>query len=363
MNKQKSYRDVFCYIIHNGKTTRREIEKGTGYSWGTVSSNVCSLIDDKYVKEIGLPIINGVGRSTCFLAPNHQYVSIGVDITFSHLKCSAISLDGESIHSFSRDLVAETEEDVIKAITDACDEIIAWVDDKYTLFSIGVSCQGGMNKTNGTLDHFLRIENWKTFPIREYLKDRYHLFTMTSNDMNCIANDYYRRKEPINGSTLIIRISDGIGFAFTSLDANSEKIVRADFGHTIVKEGGEECACGKRGCLEEYSSVRGVMRRAKVLDREELFLNQKKYKKYIEEAAFYLGIAIVNILAGFEVRDVILSGRLAELPGFVDLVNKSYNQHKGHLLDNELSIRLVPELSASIGAALKAAEERILYED
>jgi glucokinase len=34
----------------------------------------------------------------------------------------------------------------------------------------------------------------------------------------------------------------------------------AELGHTVVAAGGEQCACGARGCLEQYASGRALER-------------------------------------------------------------------------------------------------------
>jgi len=36
-----------------------------------------------------------------------------------------------------------------------------------------------------------------------------------------------------------------------------------EFGHTCVEDGGRQCTCGRRGCLEEYVSTRGIIQTAR----------------------------------------------------------------------------------------------------
>jgi glucokinase len=36
-----------------------------------------------------------------------------------------------------------------------------------------------------------------------------------------------------------------------------------EFGHTCVEDGGRLCTCGRRGCLEEYVSTRGIIQTAR----------------------------------------------------------------------------------------------------
>ena len=62
--KQNTLSDIFTIILEKGRTTRREIEYETGYSWGTVSSSVALLMEKGYVTEEKSEQPGGVGRTT-----------------------------------------------------------------------------------------------------------------------------------------------------------------------------------------------------------------------------------------------------------------------------------------------------------
>ena len=64
-NTQKSFKKIFAFIIKKGKTTRRDIQKYTDYSWSSVSSVVSVLINNGYVFETDT-INNGVGRNASY---------------------------------------------------------------------------------------------------------------------------------------------------------------------------------------------------------------------------------------------------------------------------------------------------------
>ncbi len=63
---------------------------------------------------------------------------------------------------------------------------------------------------------------------------------------------------------IMITLGTGVGSGFV---ANGEMIYGHDgfageFGHVIVERGGRQCGCGRKGCLEAYTSANGIKRTA-----------------------------------------------------------------------------------------------------
>lgn len=365
MKKQNSYYNIFKYIVNKGETTRREIEKDTGYSWGTVSSNVCYLMDDGLVKETR-SVINGVGRSTYFLTANGKYVTIGVDINAIGLSCTVSEINGKELVCFLTLFFVKDQQDVINLIYSTFDKGFAWVGDKYQIFSIGLSCQGGVQSQTGYFTDFSFVNHWEPVNIKQLLMDRYHVFVTICNDMSAVAKDYVFKYPNNKENTLIIRLVDGIGFTFTNTYGEANEFIRSDFGHMIMVRDGLQCVCGKKGCLEAYASLRGIMLRAglSLFEREKLFSEQYKYQEYIDDAADYLGIAILNVISGYDIRNVVLTGRMVEFGDrFINRIKESYIKYRnGSHLNPDINITVLPNLSPSLGVAMTSVGERIDYE-
>ena len=63
---------------------------------------------------------------------------------------------------------------------------------------------------------------------------------------------------------IMITLGTGVGSGFVS---NGEMIYGHDgfageFGHVVVDRGGRQCGCGRKGCLEAYTSANGIKRTA-----------------------------------------------------------------------------------------------------
>lgn len=362
MKRQNSYYNIFKYIVSKGETTRREIEKETGYSWGTVSSNVCYLMDDGFIKETR-SVINGVGRSTYYLTANGDYVTIGVDINAIGLSCTVSEINGKELVCFLIPFFIKNQKDIINLIYSTFDKGFAWVGNKYKIFSIGLSCQGGVDTKTGYFTRFSFVDHWDSINIKQMLIDRYHVFVTVTNDMTAIAKDYVFKYPNNKDNALIIRLVDGIGFTFTNAGGDASEFIRSDFGHMIMVRDGLQCVCGKKGCLEAYSSLRGIMLRAglSLFDREKLFSEQYKYQEYIDDAADYLGIAILNVISGYDIKKVILTGRMVEFgERFINRIKESYIKYRNESnLNPDITITVLPNLSASLGVAITSVEEKI----
>lgn len=150
-----------------------------------------------------------------------------------------------------------------------------------------------------------------------------------------------------------------------------------EFGHSIVKEGGRACTCGRFGCLETYVSGSGIVRTVIELlantRHESDFRNQKTIEitpKSIFEAAKkgdkialqafdltgkILGIQLSNLLTIFDPEAIILAGGLVNASDFLlpsiiyHLENNTLTFYKGN------TKVLISSLKANDAALIGAA--------
>jgi len=108
---------------------------------------------------------------------------------------------------------------------------------------------------------------WKgIIPLRQLIQDAFGLPVAVTNDANATAIG-----EMIYGSAkgmkdfIIITLGTGVGSGFV---ANGQLIYGHDgfageLGHVIAVREGRACGCGRRGCLETYTSATGIVRTAR----------------------------------------------------------------------------------------------------
>jgi len=155
-----------------------------------------------------------------------------------------------------------------------------------------------------------------------------------------------------------------------------------EFGHMVVKPGGLQCSCGKRGCVEAYAGRVSMERRARRLvkrgHKTDLFKimekrgrkrlssgvyaraledGDKMAKKLIGDAAWGLGLGLASAQNLLDLEAIIIGGGLGDRLGqpFVDQIVEQMSSHlfvadkPPVVLGTELG-----DLSGAVGAAVLA---------
>lgn len=93
----------------------------------------------------------------------------------------------------------------------------------------------------------------------------------------------------------------------------------AELGHLTLYPGGALCACGRKGCYEQYVSGTGIQRRIKEagLDMTPLEMFQtaaadERSRKVMEAFTYDLAIVISSLQAAFDMDSLIIGGGVSE---------------------------------------------------
>lgn len=122
-------------------------------------------------------------------------------------------------------------------------------------------------------------------------------------------------------------VSGGVGIGGTSIVDGRPAVGRhgwgGEIGHTTVEPDGPDCACGSRGCLEQYLG-REVLERALGMPvtaeprrLREAVAADGQARSALERAGWALGVALANVVNLLDVDDIVLGG---DLIGLVDLL-------------------------------------------
>jgi hypothetical protein len=158
--------DIFIIILNKKQTTRREIEYETGFSWGTVSSNIAFLLEKGYIVEEKSEQSGNVGRSTYTLKPASEgIVSIGLDINRSGLSCEVVGLDSAVKNTFTADFSATTQNEVIREAENICQRAIEWCKNNGILYTGHVLEDNNLHTKYGNgPGHYFRSQQGQTMP-------------------------------------------------------------------------------------------------------------------------------------------------------------------------------------------------------
>lgn len=117
---------------------------------------------------------------------------------------------------------------------------------------IGVGCGGPMQR-GGEQVSPLNIGQWRDFPLRSRLAERFELATFVDNDAKALAlGEGWVGAARGESDYLAMVVSTGVGGGLV-LDGRLLDGARGNaghLGHVIVEPQGRRCACGARGCLE-----------------------------------------------------------------------------------------------------------------
>lgn len=99
-----------------------------------------------------------------------------------------------------------------------------------------------------------------------------------------------------------------------------------ELGHTVIKPGGVLCNCGRRGCLEAYVAVNGLLKLVRKTglgkqanNMQDVFClaqTNKQVGKILSDSIKHLATAIVNAIITLDVEVVVLGGGIIEMAAY-----------------------------------------------
>ena len=134
--------------------------------------------------------------------------------------------------------------------------------------SVGM-CAPSANYLTGCIENAANMP-WKGIvPIAAMLRDSIGLAVALGNDahVTALGEWAYGVAHGMDNFIVVTLVGSGLGSCFFSngqAHLGSEGFA-GEFGHTCIEDGGRQCSCGRKGCLEEYVSTRGIIQTARDL--------------------------------------------------------------------------------------------------
>ena len=270
---------------------------------------------------------------------------------------------------------------VVSALLDMVDDLCQSANaeiDTVEFVGLGIAA---LVAPDGSIHGSTHLGGLRGLDLRQSLADAGRWKVEVDNDANCAA------RAGIGGSSDnfgFIGIGTGIGGAIVR-DSRVERGAHGfagEIGHMIVVAGGEQCPCGKRGCLEAYASGRALRRmveRAFVKGRlpelvdvtapqrppltQAIFEGTKDCAgaaEIIREFAFYLAVGISNLVELYDLDKVLLGGGVSD--SFALFSEDLRTQYDAVMVSPRkvapVEIAAVPfgSLAGAVGAARMAAD-------
>lgn len=264
-------------------------------------------------------------------------LSIGIDIGGTKILGALVDPDGNIVHEArvpspaqDPDLMVDTVVELIREVAQASPEPV---------IGAGVAAAGFIDAEQSTILYAPNL-NWRNEPFRDRLQAKLDFQVVIENDANAAGWAEFKFGAGRNVKDMVmLTLGTGVGGAVVA----DHKLRRGGFGiagelgHVRVVQDGKQCGCGRKGCVEQYSSGTAVVRAAKKLAKSDgpagarlreleqqagELTGKQVYQALLEgdlavlgifrEAASYLGQAMATMTAMLDPQMFVIGGGLSE---------------------------------------------------
>nr|WP_254005645.1 ROK family protein [Enterococcus faecalis] len=210
--------------------------------------------------------------------------------------------------------------------------------------AIGIALPGHYNNSNRILTNNY---TWKNFDLEKILNS-IKIPIFFENNVNCMAlaeHFFYSQKKQ---NFIFFHIGKGIhcSYFYNGDIFSKNNFLIGEIGHTVVNPEGQLCECGKRGCLQTYTSETWLLRYSQLIynNSTSTFLHQ-----LVDDAT---NISMETIMAAYTLGDPAILKLIDTAINFIALTLNNLNiildssklfLH-GKIFDNENILRSLTQL-------------------
>lgn len=245
---------------------------------------------------------------------------------------------------------------------------------------VGIGAPNG-NYYTGCIDNAPNLHFGGNLKVKEMLETRLGVPVVLSNDANAAAyGEFVYGGGRGMKEFLMVTVGTGVGSGFV-VDGklvHGHTGAAGELGHSILIPDGRQCTCGRKGCLETYTSARGICQtcaelRESMPDYDGVLATVPADKltsqmigeaaqagdalalKTFEQTGYWLGLACANAVTFSSPEAIFLmGGPLKAGDVFIKPLKKSFEDHLLNIYQGTVDIRM-SELKANDVAILGAA--------
>lgn len=259
---------------------------------------------------------------------------IGIDLGGTNIKGALLDRDGHTLQKIRISTEADKgPQEVVSRIVQVIMELIQWGQvPNGDVAGVGIGVPGQIDYQEGKVV-FAPNLNCHDLPIKAMLEEKTGLPVFLDNDGNVAALGEMWSGAGMGYKNIVaVTIGTGIGGGII-IDGRLLRGVSGsagEIGHMIIKEDGPLCNCGKSGCLETMTAAPAILREARSairdgkkslladyehLEAKDVFIaagsGDLVAQEIINRSAYYLGIAIANLINLLNPEVVIIGGGVA----------------------------------------------------
>ncbi|MCI8453063.1 MAG: ROK family transcriptional regulator [Lachnospiraceae bacterium] len=358
--KKNNRNRIFRYICKNGTVSNPDISYELKISLPTVTQITKELIERKLVKEIGEMQSTGGRRAKALAIAADAGQAVGVDITKNHISLVFTDLMGEIIKYERIFKPYETKETYCREVNERLEHFLEESGcRRENLLGIGISFPGIIDLEGEKVadSHILGVRDLPFASISRFFSFPCHFL----NDANAGAYAEGIRTEG-QERFFYLSLSNTVGGAvFGNGRLEHGKNFRCgEVGHMTIIPGGEDCYCGKQGCLDAYCSAKclsdAVNGKLDVFFKK-LRQGEREARQLWDTYTDYLAIAVNNLHMVLDC-DIILGGYVGSSMGEnIQEIQKKVSE-RNTFAETGAFVRTCShkKAAAALGAALKVIE-------
>jgi predicted NBD/HSP70 family sugar kinase len=335
---------VLNLVRETGGLSRATISRVSGLSPSTVTSITASLIDEGYLVEDtdqGPPsgvASATVGRPATILRVNPRAgFVVGIKIASDHVTATVTDLAATPLGTASAVHGQEaTENEIVALVRGAMDGAISDAGvDRGRVVGVGIGVPGAVDQASGRVAASPLL-GWGDLDLVSLLDERLDLPVQVDNDVNTLTV-----AEQLFGSgrgfanMVVVTVGRGIGMGIVinGVVHRGAHGGAGELGHIQVTPGGQDCWCGRRGCLETVAAEPAIVREVlaatgRLVQPAEIAAladRQPQVASILERAGAHVGGALAMVATVLDPQRIVISGEGVRLgPHYLDAIGAAF---------------------------------------
>lgn len=219
-------------------------------------------------------VIEGTCEALVTTAGKKENIRVGIDLGGTFVKISLVS-EANELLAF-RQIPTGAERPYQEVIRDIAVTVRALFEesdhDLSECIGIGAGVPGTIDRKHGVVLYSNNIK-WKNIPFAAELRNYMDVPIQIANDADCAALGEAKAgagRKYKNLVMLTLGTGVGGGIVMDGRIFDGTLTGGSELGHMVICEDGEQCTCGRKGCLEAYVSATALVRDTKrAMDRDE----------------------------------------------------------------------------------------------
>jgi predicted NBD/HSP70 family sugar kinase len=335
--KAHNVRTLLLTLLRQQPISRVRLARETRLSTTTVTNLIAELIEQGIVVEAGTDVAGmrpGAGRPPLALRlrPASRH-ALGIHIGVRQVRVALVDLQANvTEHQHINVVRNESGESVIGRTAAVCRDLINMhhtTGNGGAIVGIGVGASGLVRSRTG-VNVLSPNLGWHDVPLRDLLTEQVGLPVVVDNNVRCmaLAESLYGVGRNVRALAYVYaRVGVGAGLVVDGELYHGADYGAGEIGHWVMRpEGGALCRCGNHGCLETEISENVLLALAEQIQPEltrgrsdplsVIFDGARDghlaLVEMLETRAYFLGLALANLVNVLNPEMIMLGGWLAE---------------------------------------------------